>query len=148
MAGGWGQWSWQKLGVWNVCVCVCVCVHAHNQSRLSSGLKGYVFNYLLDSSTWMSQRHFRFVMFKTELLISPQHKIMTLIAYSEWCQIRDLWRRRFSFGTRNQAWSLRAFVWQRFYCDTDIRRETESAPLLVFSRPYILSPYPLLQHTS
>lgn len=36
MAGAWGQWSWQKLGVWNVyvwacvyvCACVCVCVRA------------------------------------------------------------------------------------------------------------------------
>ena len=45
--------------------------------------------------------------------ISPTFRLM-LIAYGEWCWIGDL-RRRFSFGIRDQAWSLRAFVWQKFY---------------------------------
>ena len=35
---------------------------------------------------------------------------LLLIAYGERCWIRDLWR-RFSFGTRDQAWILRALVW-------------------------------------
>ena len=38
-----------------------------------------------------------------------------MIAYGEWCQIRDLQRRRFTFGIRDQAWPLRAFEWQKFY---------------------------------
>ena len=63
---------------------------------------------------------------------------MVLIAYGEQCQIIDLWRRRFSFGTRNQAWSLKSFCVAEFYesekwtektSDIDIRRGTESAPL-------------------
>ena len=33
-----------------------------------------------------------------------------VIAYSEWCRIYDLQERRFSFGTRDQAWPLRALV--------------------------------------
>ena len=33
---------------------------------------------------------------------------LVLIAYGERCRIRDLWR-RFSFGTRDQAWSLKRF---------------------------------------
>ena len=32
-----------------------------------------------------------------------------MIAYSEWCRIHDLWRRKFNFGTRDQAWSLKSF---------------------------------------
>ena len=32
-----------------------------------------------------------------------------IIAYSEQCQIPDLQKRRFSFGTRDQAWSLKSF---------------------------------------
>ena len=51
-----------------------------------------------------------------------------LMAYGE---------RRFNFGTRDQAWSLRTFVWQKIYYSekvqrkvlTDIRRGPESAPL-------------------
>ena len=62
---------------------------------------------------------------------------MHLVAYSEQCWIRDL-QRRFNFGTRDQAWSLRAFVWQKIYysekgqenaSNTDITRGIESAPL-------------------
>ena len=37
---------------------------------------------------------------------------MLVIAYGERYQIRDL--RRFNFGTRDQAWPLRALVWQKF----------------------------------
>ena len=36
------------------------------------------------------------------------------IAYDEWCRICDLWR-RFSFGTRDQAWSLKSFCVAEFY---------------------------------
>ena len=39
---------------------------------------------------------------------------MLLIAYSEWCLICDL-QRRFSFGTRDQAWSLKSFCVAEFY---------------------------------
>ena len=50
--------------------------------------------------------------------VSSLHQVAKiLIAYGEQCQICDL-RRRFSFGTKDQAWSLRAFVWQRLY-DSD-----------------------------
>ena len=38
--------------------------------------------------------------------------IYLLKAYGEWCWIRDLRRRRFSLGTRNQAWSLKRFLCQ------------------------------------
>ena len=47
---------------------------------------------------------------KTKVMASTP---ITLIAYSEWCQICDL-QRRLSFMTWDQAWSLRAFVWQSF----------------------------------
>ena len=47
--------------------------------------------------------------------VSSLHQVAkVLIAYGEQCQICDL-QRRFSFGTKDQAWSLRAFVWQRLY---------------------------------
>ena len=36
------------------------------------------------------------------------------IAYGEWCQIRDL-QRRFSFGTSDQAWSLKSFYVAEFH---------------------------------
>ena len=38
-----------------------------------------------------------------------------ITAYSEQCQIPDLHRRRFSFETRNQAWSLKSFCVAEFY---------------------------------
>ena len=38
-----------------------------------------------------------------------------MIAYGEWCRIRDLQRRRFNFGTRDQAWSLKGFYIADFY---------------------------------
>ena len=38
-----------------------------------------------------------------------------MIAYSERCWICDLRRRRFSFGTRDQAWSLKSFCIAKFY---------------------------------
>ena len=37
-----------------------------------------------------------------------------LIAYGERGWIRDLWR-RFSFGTRDQPWSLKSFCVAEFY---------------------------------
>ena len=40
--------------------------------------------------------------------------LQVMIAYSERCGIRDL-RRRFSFGTRDQAWSLKNFCVAEFY---------------------------------
>ena len=40
---------------------------------------------------------------------------LILIAYSEPCQICDLRRRRFSFWTRDQAWSLKSFGVAEFY---------------------------------
>ena len=39
---------------------------------------------------------------------------MVVIAYGEWCRIRDL-RRRFNFGIRDQAWSLKSFCVAEFY---------------------------------
>ena len=41
--------------------------------------------------------------------------VMYVITYSERCQICDLRRRRFSFGTRDQAWSLKSFCVAEFY---------------------------------
>ena len=38
---------------------------------------------------------------------------MVVIAYGEWCQIRDIWR-RFNFGTR-EAWSFKSFCVVEFY---------------------------------
>ena len=38
-----------------------------------------------------------------------------MIAYSEQCRIHDLWRRRYSFGTRGQPWSLKSFCVAKFY---------------------------------
>ena len=37
-----------------------------------------------------------------------------MIAYGEQCKICDRWR-RFSFGTRDQAWSLKSFCIAEFY---------------------------------
>ena len=37
------------------------------------------------------------------------------IAYSERCRICDFWRRRFSFGTWDQAWSKKRFCVAEFY---------------------------------
>ena len=39
----------------------------------------------------------------------PRRRAPKMIAYGKWCQIHDLQYRRFSFGTRNQAWSLKSF---------------------------------------
>ena len=47
-----------------------------------------------------------------------------LIAYSEGSQIRDLQRRKFSFGTRDQAGSLKSFCAAKFYCS--VKRDRES----------------------
>ena len=72
----------------------------------------------------------------------------TPIAYGEWCRIRDLWRRRFSFRTRDQGPCL---ITQELLCsrillkyekgqkvsDIDIRRGMESAPLASFSKGVI-----------
>ena len=66
-----------------------------------------------------------------------KRRLLLVIAYGEQCPIRDL-RRRFNFGTREQAWSLKSFCVAEFYSsvkgrekgsDMDIRRGMESAPL-------------------
>ena len=41
---------------------------------------------------------------------------LVVIAYGEWYWICDLQSRRFSFGTRNQAWSLKSFCVAEFVC--------------------------------
>ena len=41
--------------------------------------------------------------------------VLTLIAYGEQYGICDLWRRWFSFGTMDQAWSLKSFCVAEFY---------------------------------
>ena len=47
--------------------------------------------------------------------VSSLHRVAKLLrTYGEQCQTCDLWR-RFSFGTTDQTWSLRAFVWKRLY---------------------------------
>ena len=60
--------------------------------------------------------------------------ILILKAYGEWCWIHDL-QRKFSFRTRDQAWSLKNFFVAEFYwsqngtektSDIDIRRAMES----------------------
>ena len=76
--------------------------------------------------------------------------VLEMIAYGERCQIHDLWR-RFSFGTRDQAWSLRSLVRQKLLqwketekaSDIDIRRSTESAPWhwQVGINPWQVSPF-------
>ena len=40
---------------------------------------------------------------------------LVVIAYGEWYWICDLQSRRFSSGTRNQAWSLNSFCAAEFY---------------------------------
>ena len=40
---------------------------------------------------------------------------MGVVAYSEQCQICELQKRRFSFGTRDQAWSLKNLCVAGFY---------------------------------
>ena len=39
---------------------------------------------------------------------------LLLIVYGEWCRIHDL-QKRFSFGTRDQVWSLKRFCVAEFY---------------------------------
>ena len=65
-----------------------------------------------------------------------------VIAYGEWCQIHGLWS-RFSFRTRDQAWSLKSFCVAEFYksekgtekaSDIDIRKGMKSAPLASLSK--------------
>ena len=48
-------------------------------------------------------------------LFSLEKTLMLVIAYGKRCQICDLQRRRFSFGTRDQAWSLKSFRVAEFY---------------------------------
>ena len=70
-----------------------------------------------------------------------------MIAYGEQYKICDLWRRRFSFRTRDQASYTQNFVWQKFYytekwqkaSDIDIRRETESCPTVCLNKTLVLS---------
>ena len=65
-----------------------------------------------------------------------------MIAYSEPCRICDL-QRRFSFGARDQSWSLKSFCVAEFY--QSMKRDRESfwhrrqkedrvSPLLVLAR--------------
>ena len=69
--------------------------------------------------------------------------VILLIAYGERCWICDLWRRRFSFRTRVQAWSLKSFCVAEFYSsekgteDIDIRSGMESNPLASLSKGII-----------
>ena len=66
-------------------------------------------------------------------------------------------REEVPLGPASRLDHSRTFVWQNFIkvrkwteevSDIGIRRGTESAPLLVISRPYILLPDPLPQHAS
>ena len=78
---------------------------------------------------------------------------MSLIAYSEWCWIRDLRRRKFISGTRLHHSELlcgencitvnkdKESFWHRQKGDGE-------CPLASLIRPYILLPDPLPQHTS
>ena len=65
-----------------------------------------------------------------------------MIAYGEQCRIHDL-QRRFSFGPRDQAWSLKSFRAAEFIKETkgtesasdiDIRRGMRVPPSLVLAR--------------
>ena len=47
-----------------------------------------------------------------------------MIAYGEQCQIHDLGSRRFNFGTRHQAWSLKSFCVAEIY--ESMKRDRES----------------------
>ena len=49
------------------------------------------------------------------ILFGSMEFFLLLIAYGEWCCIRDLQKRRFSFRTRDQAWSLKSFCVAEFY---------------------------------
>ena len=40
---------------------------------------------------------------------------ITLIAYGEWCQIHDLQRREFCFGTKDMDFVTQSFMQQKFY---------------------------------
>ena len=72
---------------------------------------------------------------------------LPLIAYSEWCRIQDLWRRRFSLGTRDQSLSLKSFYVAVLLkrkrtekpSDIDITKGKESAPLASLSKGVISS---------
>ena len=68
-----------------------------------------------------------------------------MIAYGEWCKIHDI-QRRFSFGIKDQAWSLKSFCEAEFFLkwkrtekasDINIRRGTESSPLASLSKEAI-----------
>ena len=48
-------------------------------------------------------------------ILSYVSGVMYVITYGERCQICDLQKRRFSFGTRDQAWSLKSFCVAEFY---------------------------------
>ena len=49
-----------------------------------------------------------------QLTVIRENRWWIMIAYSEQCQICDLLR-RFSFGMRGQAWSLKSFCVAEFY---------------------------------
>ena len=50
-------------------------------------------------------------------------KLVGVIVYREQCPILDL-RRRFSFGTRDQSWSLKSFCVAEFYSSKNRHRES------------------------
>ena len=52
---------------------------------------------------------------KAGLKLHIQKTEIMVIAYGEQCWIFDLWRRRFSFWTRDQPWSLKRFCVAEFY---------------------------------
>ena len=45
-----------------------------------------------------------------------------MISYGKRCQIHDLQRRKFSFGTREQACPCRVLVWQFYYSEKGQRK--------------------------
>ena len=61
---------------------------------------------------------------KAGLKLNIQKTEIMVIAYREQCWILDLWRRRFSFWTRDQAWSLKRFCVAEFYLS--MKRDRES----------------------
>ena len=58
---------------------------------------------------WMIRKQNSFIPDKEKVLV-----VWIVIVYGERCQICDLWR-RFSFRTRDQAWSLKNFCVAEFY---------------------------------
>ena len=55
---------------------------------------------------------------------SKAEDTFSVIVYGERCQIRDLQRRGFSFGTRVEASDTQNFMWQKFYYSEKGNRES------------------------